>query len=243
MTVALIGNNTDILDTIKKYLLEHFAYIFSCESVSIFEEHDINIQKYQHDLVLYDFPKDQNNAEIIRKIIRSKSYIFPIVSENADIINLLKQNDIRYLKKPINFEELHFFVDSYYTFKSKELEIKQIIKELKLTAPKRRIAIPQERQILMIPVNEILYIKADINYCKIFMPDKKNILVSKTLKNFEQQLINNPEFYRIHQSYLINLNYIQKVIKTKLLQVEMSNGEILSISKSKRTEFLNLILK
>ena len=79
-------------------------------------------------------------------------------------------------------------------------------------------------------------------YCYIHIREAKPVLVAKTLKEFEQKLSDHSDFIRIHQSYMINAHHIKKIYKAKQPQVMMQNGEVLSISKSRKMEFFEKIL-
>ena len=85
-------------------------------------------------------------------------------------------------------------------------------------------------------VYDILYCKADDNYTEIYLENKK-ILVSKTLKYFEEAL-SEFAFARIHKSYLVNVNEVVKYKKGKGGSVVVSNGKELLVSSSKKKDLL-----
>jgi two-component system LytT family response regulator len=91
----------------------------------------------------------------------------------------------------------------------------------------------------IIEVSEIAYCKSESNYTKFNFIDGKNLVVSKTLKEFESILLEN-NFFRIHRSYIINLNCIAKYNKGKGGEVVMKDGAILEVSREKKDEFLKL---
>ena len=66
------------------------------------------------------------------------------------------------------------------------------------------------------------------------------MLVTKLLKDFEDLLLSY-RFYRIHNSHLINLNYIQKYIRGEGGQVVLQNGDVVDVARRKKDEFLRLI--
>ena len=79
----------------------------------------------------------------------------------------------------------------------------------------------------------------DSNYTYLFIQNKKKITVSKTLKEIEKILESNPDFMRIHQSFIINLKKIKNISRIDAhLVVIMSDGKELSVSRSKRDEFM-----
>jgi two-component system LytT family response regulator len=86
---------------------------------------------------------------------------------------------------------------------------------------------------------ELIYCIADSNYTYLFIQNKKKITVSKTLKEIEKILESNPDFMRIHQSFIINLKKIKNISRIDAhLVVIMSDGKELSVSRSKRDEFM-----
>jgi two-component system LytT family response regulator len=62
-------------------------------------------------------------------------------------------------------------------------------------------------------------------------------MVSKTLKEFET-ILYQPNFFRIHHSYLINLNYVRRIIKTDGCMVELLHNIVLDVSRNRREELL-----
>ncbi|NJO87578.1 MAG: LytTR family transcriptional regulator [Chloroflexia bacterium] len=71
------------------------------------------------------------------------------------------------------------------------------------------------------------------------MKNRENNYCKKPLKDFESRLPKN--FFRIHNSYVINTLYVKKLIKSDIWNIEMDNSEILPISRRKRTEFVQLM--
>ncbi|WP_025740084.1 LytTR family DNA-binding domain-containing protein [Aquimarina pacifica] len=243
MKCFLVGGHKDLLDSVETYLQTNFFYISICAKSA----YDANTQKMidlsEPNLIIFDVDiNTEIPLEIYRKVKSASIDMLAMIPKDQNIMDYLNKKDIAYITKPIDHSALRFYINTVYSKRSKEEELQQILTRIRNTNPKKRIAIPQEKEIQMISTNDILYIEADINYCLVYLREKKTICVSKTLKSFEQQLCNNHEFYRIHQSYLINLNHINKVTKTKLPQVSMINGDILTISRSKKTAFLKLIL-
>lgn len=75
----------------------------------------------------------------------------------------------------------------------------------KVSAPK--IILPFMNRFVTVPINEILYIQSDVNYCYVYLKDGRKFLIAKTLKEYNQQL-EGPLFARIHKSYLVNMEAV-----------------------------------
>ncbi len=141
-----------------------------------------------------------------------------------------------YLMKPINIDELVRAVHYVMDIKQKEDMLEDRVLQPKLGQVLGKITLPQQDGFQVLNVSEILYCKADDNYTEIYLINKK-ILVSKTLKYFEEAL-SGFAFARIHKSYLVNVNEVVKYRKGKGGSVVVSNGKELLVSASRKKELL-----
>ena len=89
----------------------------------------------------------------------------------------------------------------------------------------------------LVEASEIIYCNADSNYTHIVLSEGRKYTLSKTLKDVEQMLM--PlDFFRVHQSYLINFKYLKKYLRDDGGYVVMSDGKTIPISKRRKDEFL-----
>jgi len=103
-----------------------------------------------------------------------------------------------------------------------------------------RLALPTADGLVFVKINQILYCEASSNYTEIVMDDNKKYVVSRTLKEYEDML-SEQNFFRIHHSYLINLNGIKKYVRGDGGYVIMNNDKSLDVSKRKKEGFLSRI--
>jgi two-component system LytT family response regulator len=151
-------------------------------------------------------------------------------------IDALNTHAAYYLMKPINIDELIKAVDYVKEIRQKEDALEDKVLQPKFKKVDGKITLPQQDGFQILNVSEILYCKADDNYTEIYLENKK-ILVSKTLKYFEEALLEFP-FARIHKSYLVNVNEVVKYKKGKGGSVVVSNGKELLVSASKKKDLL-----
>ena len=102
------------------------------------------------------------------------------------------------------------------------------------------MALPTSDGLVFVKVNDILYCEASSNYTEIYMSDNKKHIVSRTLKEYED-LLAEQNFFRIHNSYLINLNRVKKYVRGEGGYVVMNNDVSLDVSKRKKESFLSRI--
>jgi len=103
-----------------------------------------------------------------------------------------------------------------------------------------KIAIPTMEGLQFLNITDIMYLEASSNYTNIFLENRHKLIVSRSLKDFEE-LLTASIFLRIHHSYIINKNFLEKYIKGEGGQVVLRNGITLDVSKRKKTEFLKAI--
>jgi two-component system LytT family response regulator len=104
------------------------------------------------------------------------------------------------------------------------------------------MAISTDTGIEFVKYNAIIYLEAQNNYTRINLINGSAILASKTLKSFEESL---PVelFFRIHKSYLINMNFVKRFFKIDDFLVELTTGQKLPISYRKKNDFIIAITK
>ena len=101
-----------------------------------------------------------------------------------------------------------------------------------------KIYVPDQEGFHIIKFKDIMVIKSQSNYSTIFVNDAKKIMISKTLKTFEQVLPK--QFFRIHNQAIVNKNYITKVNHGGCIELE--NGEKIPMARSRKEQFIEWLL-
>jgi two-component system LytT family response regulator len=157
-------------------------------------------------------------------------------------IKAFKFSAIDYLLKPIDIEELKKAVARVEKRVSNNMtgRLTQLVQNLKQGSSENyKIALPTLDGLVFVKISDILYCEASSNYTQIFTTEEK-YLVSKTLKEYDD-LLSDHNFFRIHNSYLININSIKKYVKGEGGYVVLNNDTSLDVSKRKKEAFLNKI--
>ncbi|MBT8182657.1 MAG: LytTR family DNA-binding domain-containing protein [Eudoraea sp.] len=196
------------------------------------------IAKTKPDIVFLDVEMPFGNAFDLLDQLPDRSFetVF-VTAYNSYALEALNNHAAYYLMKPINIDELIKAVSYVTEIKEKENALEDQVLKSKMTKAEGKITLPQQDGFQVLNVSDILYCKADDNYTEIYLENKK-LLVSKTLKYFEEALADYP-FARIHKSYLVNVNEVIKYRKGKGGSVIVSNGKELLVSASKKRQLLS----
>jgi two-component system LytT family response regulator len=105
-----------------------------------------------------------------------------------------------------------------------------------------QIALKVGREIIFILISDIVLLKAENIYCTVYLNNGKSILVSNTLKEISERLTDKL-FYKSHRSYIINVNYVERYIKSDLSVYLKTIMEPIPVSRSLKSEFEKVILQ
>ena len=225
-----------------KILIEDF-----CEGVTVkalcqnISEAIDAIDSYKPDVVFLDIQLQRETGfDLLNQI---KSVDFEVVFTTAFseyAIKAFKYSAIDYLLKPIDIGELRISLSKVDKKSSRAVgdRLQQLLHNLRAGPSENyKLALPTTDGLLFVKVGEILYCQAASNYTEIILTDNRKYIVSRTLKEYEDMLAEQ-NFYRIHHSYLINLNEIKKYVRGEGGYVIMNNDKSLDVSKRKKEGFL-----
>ena len=208
------------------------------------EEGILLIRQHQPDVVFLDIEMPRMSG--FRMLEELGEYDFDIIfttAYNHYSIDAIRISAFDYLVKPIGIEDLQQAVERLSKSLNRQTKEKIDILKKSLSDNKSqedKIAISTSEGIEFIPIKNIIHVESKSNYSKIFLTDNKSIMVTKILKDFEEMLVPY-NFYRVHNSHLINLNYIQKYVRSQGGHVQLQDGTLIDISRRKKEEFLRMI--
>ncbi len=153
-------------------------------------------------------------------------------------LKAIKFSALDYLLKPVKIAELQACVQKIKQQVTPPIDHYHFLKDsLQPNAPFNRIVLSTMEGYYPVRIKDIIYCKAEDNYTHFYLQNGKHYLVSRLLKEYEDLLQSN-NFFRIHKSYLINMDCIEKVAKLDS-SVIMCNNDELPISFRKKEEFFH----
>jgi two-component system LytT family response regulator len=245
LTAILIDDESNSRNALKQKLNSYcpdINIIAECENG---EEGIEAIEKYNPDIVFLDVEMPRMNGFVMLQKLRHRHFelIFTTAYDHY-AIQAIRFSALDYLVKPIEVQDLQEAVEKARQRKQTGIPNQRIETLLHNLLNERnqnnRIAIPSQEGLQFLDIADIIYLEAESNYTSIYIQPAGRILVSKTLKDFEE-LLPAPIFIRIHHSYMINKNHVTKYLRGEGGQVLMSNGKTLDVARRKKDEFMKSI--
>lgn len=244
----IVDDEYNAREFLEKLLMRCFPdtilVLAKCESV---DQAIIAIDKYKPELVFLDVQMpNKSGFELLKEIKEVNFEVIFTTAHSEFAIDAIKCSALDYLLKPITAIDLLDTIKKYDVKQNKASQqdkLMLLIENIDTGSSEfKKIAFPTETGFELIKTNSILYCEADSNYCSIICIDGRKITLSKTLKHVEE-LLPKSIFQRIHKSYLVNLNYVNRFNKTNELLIELTNGESLPVSVRQKEDFINAILQ
>ena len=225
-------------------LREHCKQINVVSAADSVETGLAAIAEQKPQLVFLDIElQSETSFEILEKLREINFELIFTTAFDHYALKAIKFCAIDYLLKPIDLTELLIAVAKVekklnHEYLNRNLEV--LINNLRSGSQEtHRIALPTLEGLLFISVSDIIYCESEGPYTRFFLKQFNKIVTSKHLKEYEE-LLGGYNFFRIHKSYLVNLQEIRKYVRGDGGQLIMSNGAALTVSKQRKEDFLQI---
>lgn len=247
ITTFIIDDEFQSRNFLHRMLQEYFPEMEIVGEASSVKEGLQGIKQYKPDIVFLDIQmQDGTGFDLLGRLPEIDFAIVFVTAYDQYAIKAFRFNAIDYLLKPIVSEELIEAVNKVkQRIVSSKTDSKKLVDQLyqDIQNPKKvhdKIAISTLEGFIIVPINEIIYCQANSNYTRFYLNDKRSILSSYTLKQYDEMLTAQ-SFFRAHRSYLINMAHVKMYKKGEGGEVVMSNGDEIELSRTHKAEFLHLL--
>ncbi len=201
------------------------------------------VKKLQPDFLILDvFLTDGNAFEFLELFEKVNFKIIFTTSFAKYALDAFKCSALDYLLKPYSEQELINALDKVTGDIHKEnyqLQLQTLLQNFSNTETSKKIVLKNADAMHVVKTEDILYAKADNNYTSFLLANNKEILVSKPLKSFEERLTPH-NFFRVHQSFLINLSHISSFNKRKD-EVILKENHTIPVAQSRKRNLIDFI--
>jgi len=201
------------------------------------------LRRIQPDILFLDIQmQDGSGFDLLDVLTDIPFKIIFITASDAHAIKAFRYAAIDYLLKPVDPDELTNALDKFRRQSVNENEKYKLLNDALKNhqKPTERLALHSQDKIHIVNIAEIIRCESSVNYTSFYFKDGKKMLVTRTLKDFED-LLDELGFYRVHQSHLINTKYIREYVKTEGGHLIMQDGTMVPVSTRKRPEVMRML--
>lgn len=244
INAIIIDDELSSMQNLQQKLAEFCPTIEVVATAQKPEEAILLIHHHKPDVIFLDIEMPKMSG--FRMLEELKEVDFEIIfttAYNHYAIDAIRIAAFDYLLKPIAIKDLQQSVDRLNKLRGYQTKEKIDVLRSSMSDKKSqddKIAIATTEGLEFIPIKNILHIESNSNYSKLYFQNGRHLTVTKLLKDFEDMLAPY-HFYRVHNSHLINLNYIQKYLRGNGGRVMMQDGTEIEVARRKKEEFLKMI--
>lgn len=201
------------------------------------------IKSLKPELVFLDITMpDGSGFDLLEQVQGQKFDLIFATASNSHAIRAFKYSACDYLLKPIDTEELVSAVSRITKRKSDTPDMQNLsflIQQLKKNDDNfQKITLPTGNAYEIINLKDIIRCEADGSYTYFYLTDKRKLMVSASLKHYEE-LLPEQDFIRVHHHNLINMNHVIRFLKEDGGYAVMTDGSKIEISRRKKDQFMD----
>lgn len=241
MKIIIVDDEKRIRNTLANILKLH-----SPTSEVVAEAEDIAsaenaIHEHKPDVVLLDIKMPGGTGfDLLKKLMPLNFKVIFITAHDEFAIQAFKFSAIDYLLKPVVpaelMEALHR-LELQLNQDSTNAKLEMLFSNMSITGNNKKITLNSQDKTHFVSPNDIIRCEADRNYTVFELVDKRKLIVSKSLKEFEESL--KPYgFFRSHHSYLVNLSFIDHIDKKDGGILIMKDGSVTPVSERKYADLV-----
>lgn len=201
------------------------------------------LKSVKPDILFLDIQMQDGSGFDLLDILKEINFkIIFITASDAHAIKAFRYAAIDYLLKPVDPDELKEALKKFGNEKMNEAEKYKLLNDTLKGSQKthEKLALHTQDKIHIVNISDIMRCESNVNYTEFYFTNAKKLLVTKTLKDFED-LLGDQGFYRVHQSHLINTRYIKEFVKTDGGYLIMNDGSSVPVSTRKRPEVIKML--
>ena len=234
-------NNQELICNLLNSYAENIQVVSVADSV---ESGYKAISEHQPDLVFLDIQMpDGTGFDLLKKFDKVNFKVIFVTAHQEYAIEAFKYSALDYLLKPLSPSNLISAikkVEESFNSEDLNLKLKTLLSNISEPAKtKRKIVLKTMERIYSVDLNDVIRFESDGGYTKVYLLDGKRIMVSRTMKEFDD-LLTDVGFLRVHNSHLVNMNYLFCFEKTEG-HIVMKDDSIVPVSNRKKEQLLELL--
>lgn len=204
------------------------------------------IKEHKPDLVLLDVEmKDGTGFDLLSFYGELDFKVIFVTGHDAYAIKAFKISAIDYVLKPVDPHDLMAALNKAEQILDKseqQISVTNLVQNNREDFDNQKIILKDAETVYLVAVKDIVRCESETNYTRFYLVDKRVLMISKTLKEYET-LFEGQRFFRAHQSHLINLLHFDRYEKRDGGVIFMKDGSILPVAVRKKESLLSALEK
>jgi two-component system LytT family response regulator len=197
------------------------------------------ISEEKPDVIFLDIQMPDGTGFDLLERTKGQNYqVIFVTAYDRFALKAIKFSALDYLLKPVDPQQL---IDAVNKIKEPGLDVESITHKIQTLLRNKngfeRITLPTFEGYRFINIKDIIRCEADNNYTNFYLNSGEKILVTKTLKEYDDTL-SGLDFVRVHQSHLVNIKFVDRYIKGDGGTIVMADGSEVDVSRRRKDEFL-----
>jgi two-component system, LytTR family, response regulator len=245
MKIVIVDDEKRVRNTIKSVLELHYPAAKVVGEAENIQEAKLEIQNKNPDLVLLDIKMPGGTGfDLLKELMPLHFKVIFITAFDQYAIQAFKYSAVDYLLKPIIAEDLIDALDrssNLIQAENENLKFDNLLTNFsQLSRDAKKIVLNTQDKIHIVGINEIIRCESDANYTTFTILNKKSIVMSKPLKEYDE-LLSPYGFFRCHHSHLVNLSMIDRLEKREGGVLIMKDNSEAMVSSRKYSELIQAI--
>jgi two-component system, LytTR family, response regulator len=237
MRACIVDDEESCIDSLKAKIDLFVPQLKVIKTFLLPQEALKEIPKMDIDVIFLDVEMPHlNGINFAKKLNSSEVEIIYTTAYQKYALDAFKVSAFDFLLKPVDRQELYKTVEKL----SQKIGERSKSKLSRLNARFNKITVNTPKGMLFVPMHTILWIQSDNNYSTLHLDDGSSIITSRSIGDFEEMLTAF-DFFRIHQSTLINLQHLIEYIRGDGGFVKLSNGKDLEVSRRRKPDLIAML--
>lgn len=236
MKAIIIDDEPSCIESLMAKLELFLPQVEIIKTYQVAQEALFEVQRVDVDVIFLDIEMPGlDGITFAQKANLQNTEIIYTTAHQRYAINAFQVSAFDFLLKPIDRHELVKTIERL----TKKLKEKQS-KSIKLHSRYNKIAVPSTKGMFFVPLNDILWLEADNNYTTLHLSSGAKLLTSRAIGEYED-ILSTLDFFRIHQSTIINLQHLQEYVRGEGGSVILVNGQELEVSRRRKADLMALV--
>lgn len=247
MRALLIDDEVDSLESLHTEIATYCPEVEVAGTCSDARRAVDMIHSLLPDIVFLDIEMPYlNGFELLQQFEEIPFDVIFVTAYDEYAVKAFEFNAVDYLLKPVMKSKLVQAIQKVQEKKSTALDagqLRALLNNIQLNARRdiENIALPTSDGFEFVHINDITYLQSESNYTWVHLHSGQKYLLARTLKDMSS-MIAFPQFFRTHQSYLVNMNHVKKYVRGQGGYLVLRDSTQIPVSRANKDALMQIML-